>query len=176
MLENLDVLFYVLVRFIRCLLKVSKLIFEPLVDLLIVALLLLHLLELGLNVLRQVVDGRPVLLDRVVLLLVLRLVLVQLVVDLIDLFAGLLVPLQCFILFRLDQVVDGCARLGNMVHDMVGGVLDAGLRLVEVLVLLAKVVQLHGVQPLQLRVVFLKQRLVAFHHILVIRLQQFKTF
>ena len=145
-------------------------------DLLIVALLLLHLLELRLDVLGQVVDGRPVLLDRVVLLLVLRLVVVQLVVDLIDLFTGFLVPLQGFILFGLDQVIDGCAGLRNMVHDVVGGVLDAGLRLVEVLVLLGKVVQLDRVQPLQLRVVLLEQGLVALHHILVVRLQKFKTF
>ena len=137
-------------------------------DLLVVALLLLHLLELRFNVLRQVVDGRPVLLDRVVLLLVLRLVLVQLVVDLVDLFAGLLVPLQRFILFGLDQVIDGCASLRNMVHDMVGGVLDAGLRLVEVLVLLGEVFQLHRVQPLQLRVVLLEQGLVTLHHILMV--------
>ena len=176
MVKNLDVLFYVLVSFIRCLLEMSKLIFETLVDLLVVALLLLHLLELRLDVLGQVVDGRPVLLDRVVLLLVLRLVVVQLVVDLIDLFTGFLVPLQGFILFGLDQVIDGCAGLRNMVHDVVGGVLDAGLRLVEVLVLLGKVVQLDRVQPLQLRVVLLEQGLVALHHILVVRLQKFKTF
>ena len=144
--------------------------------LLVVALLLLHLLELRLDVLRQVVDGRPVLLDRVVLLLVLRLVVVQLVVDLVDLFAGLLVPLQGFVLFGLDQVIDGCAGLRNMVHDVVGGVLDAGLGLVEVLVLLGEVVQLDSVQPLQLRVVLLKQSLVAFHHILMVRLQKLKTF
>ena len=50
-------------------------------DLLIVALLLLHLLELWLNVLAQVVDGRPVLLDGVVLPLVPGLVVIQLVVD-----------------------------------------------------------------------------------------------
>ena len=68
-------------------------VFESLVDLLVVALLLLHLLELRLDVLGQVVDRGPVLLDRVVLLLVLRLVLVQLLVDLVDLLAGLLVPL-----------------------------------------------------------------------------------
>ena len=145
-------------------------------DLLVVALLLFHLLELRFNVLRQVVDGRPVLLDRVVLLLVLRLVLVQLVVDLVDFLAGLLVPLQRFILFGLDQVINGSASLRNMVHDMVGGVLDAGFRLVEVLVLLGKVFQLHGVQPLQLRVVLLEQGLVTLHHILVVRLQKFKTF
>ena len=176
MAKNLDVLFYILVSFIRCLLKVGKLVFEPLVHLLVVALLLLHLLELRLDVLRQVVDGRPVLLDRVVLLLVLRLVVVQLVVDLVDLFAGLLVPLQGFVLFGLDQVIDGCAGLRNMVHDVVGGVLDAGLGLVEVLVLLGEVVQLDSVQPLQLRVVLLKQGLVALHHILMVRLQKLKTF
>ena len=50
-------------------------------DLLIVALLLLHLLELRLDVLAQVVDGRPVLLDGVVLPLVPGLVVIQLVVD-----------------------------------------------------------------------------------------------
>ena len=154
----------------------SKLVFQPLVDLLVVALLLLHLLELRLNVLGQVVDGGPVLLDCVVLLLVLRLVVVQLVIDLIDFFTGLLVPLQGFILFGLDQIVDGGAGLRNMVHDVVGGVLDAGFCLVEVLVLLGKVVQLDRVQPLQLRVVLLEQSLVALHHILVVRLQKFKTF
>ena len=50
-------------------------------DLLIVALLFLHLLELRLDVLAQVVDGRPVLLDGVVLPLVPGLVVIQLVVD-----------------------------------------------------------------------------------------------
>ena len=154
----------------------SELVFQSLVDLLVVALLLLHLLELRLDVLRQVVDGCPVLLDRVVLLLVLRLVVVQLVVDLVDLFTGLLVPLQGFVLFGLDQVIDGCAGLRNMVHDVVGGVLDAGFCLVEVLVLLGEVVQLDGVQPLQLRVVLLEQGLVTLHNVLVVRLQKFKTF
>ena len=81
MVKNLDVLFYVLVSFIRCLLEVSKLVFQPLVDLLVVALLLLHLLELRLDVLAQVVDGRPVLLDGVVLPLVPGLVVIQLIVD-----------------------------------------------------------------------------------------------
>ena len=128
----------------------SELVFQSLVDLLVVALLLLHLLELRLDVLRQVVDGSPVLLDRVVLLLVLRLVVVQLVVDLVDLFTGLLVPLQGFVLFGLDQVIDGGAGLRNVVHNVIGGVLDAGLRLVKVLVLLGKVVQLDSVKPLQL--------------------------
>ena len=50
-------------------------------DLLIVALLFLHLLELRLDVLAQVVDGRPVLLDGVILPLVPGLVVIQLVVD-----------------------------------------------------------------------------------------------
>ena len=145
-------------------------------DLLVVALLLLHLLELRLDVLGQVVDRGPVLLDRVVLLLVLRLVVVQLLIDLVDLLAGLLVPLQRLVLLRLDQVVDSRAGLGNVVHDVVGGVLDAGLRLVEVLVLLGQVVQLHRVQPLQLHVVLLEQRLVALDHVLVVRLQQLETF
>ena len=63
-----------------------------------------------------------------------------------------------------------------MVHDVVGGVLDAGLRLVEVLVLLGQVVQLHRVQPLQLHVVLLEQRLVALDHVFVVRLQQLETF
>ena len=145
-------------------------------DLLVVALLLLHLLELRLDVLGQVVDRGPVLLDRVVLLLVLRLVVVQLLIDLVDLLAGLLVPLQRLVLLRLDQVVDSRAGLGNVVHDVVGGVLDAGLGLVEVLVLLGQVVQLHRVQPLQLHVVLLEQRLVALDHVLVVRLQQLETF
>ena len=57
--KNLDVLFYVLVSFIRCLLKVSKLVFEALVDLLVVALLLLHLLELRLDMLAQIINGGP---------------------------------------------------------------------------------------------------------------------
>ena len=52
--------------------------------LLVVALLLLHLLELGLDVLAQVVDGRPVLLDRVVLPLVAGLMVIQLVVDFLN--------------------------------------------------------------------------------------------
>ena len=74
--KNLDVLFYVLVSFIRCLLEVSKLVFQPLVDLLIVTLLLFHLLELRLDVLGQIVDRGPVLLDSIVLFLVLGLVVV----------------------------------------------------------------------------------------------------
>ena len=162
--------------FIRCLLEVSKLVLQALVDLLVVALLLLHLLELRLDVLGQIVDRGPVLLDSIVLFLVLGLVVVKFVVDLVDLFAGFLLPLQRFILLGLDQVIYGCAGLRNMVHDVVGGVLDAGLRLVEVLVLLGQVVQLHRVQPLQLHVVLLEQRLVALDHVLVVRLQQLETF
>ena len=49
---------------------------QALVDLLVVALLLLHLLELRLDVLGQIVDRGPVLLDSIVLFLVLRLVVV----------------------------------------------------------------------------------------------------
>ena len=52
----LDVLLDALVCFVRCLLEVGELVLEPLVDLLVVALLLLHLLELCLNMLREVVD------------------------------------------------------------------------------------------------------------------------
>ena len=62
--------------FIRCLLEVSKLVLQALVDLLVVALLLLHLLELRLDVLGQIVDRGPVLLDSIVLFLVLGLVVV----------------------------------------------------------------------------------------------------
>ena len=57
-----------------------------------------------------------------------------------------------------------------MVHDVVGGVLDAGLRLVKVFVLLGKILQLDCVEPLQLSVVLLKQGLVTLHHILMVRL------
>ena len=57
-----------------------------------------------------------------------------------------------------------------MVHDVVGGVLDAGLRLVKVFVLLGKILQLDCVEPLQLCVVLLKQGLVTLHHILMVRL------
>ena len=139
-------------------------------DLLVVALLLLHLLELRLDVLGQIVDRGPVLLDSIVLFLVLGLVVVKFVVDLVDLFAGFLLPLQGFILLGLDQVIYGCAGLRNMVHDVVGGVLDAGLRLVKVFVLLGKILQLDCVEPLQLCVVLLKQGLVTLHHILMVRL------
>ena len=104
------------------------------------------------------------------------LVVVQLVIDLIDLLTGLVVSLKGLVLLGLDQIVYGGARLANVVHDVVGGVLDAGLGLVEVLVLLGQVVQLHRVQPLQLHVVLLEQRLVALHHVLVVRLQQLETF
>ena len=147
----------------------SKLVFQPLVDLLVVALLLLHLLEFRLNVLGQVVDGGPVLLDCVVLLLVLRLVLVQLVVDLVDLFAGFLVPLQGFILFGLDQIVDGGAGLRNMIHDVVGGVLDAGLGLLEIFDLFLQVLTLSIFHFLYFIIVFLKESLVRLYHVLVVR-------
>ena len=126
--------------------------------------------------LREIVNCTSVLLDGIILLLVSGLMIIQLVIDLLNLLTRLRVSLQSFVLLRLDQVVDAGAGLADVVHDVVGGVLDAGLRLVEVLVLLGQVVQLHRVQPLQLHVVLLEQRLVALDHILVVRLQQLKTF
>ena len=138
-------------------------------DLLVVALLLLHLLELRLDVLGQVVDRGPVLLDRVVLLLVLRLVVVQLLIDLVDLLAGLLVPLQCLVLLCLDQVVDGRAGLRNVVHDVVGGVLDAGLGLFKIFNLFLQVLSLSILHFLNFIVVFLEESLVRLDNVFVVR-------
>ena len=68
----------------------------------IVALLLLHLLKLRLDVLGEIVNGDPVLLYGVIFLLVSGLVVVQLVIYLVDLLAGLVVSLQSFVLLGLD--------------------------------------------------------------------------
>ena len=146
----------------------GQLVLQPLVDLLVVALLLLHLLELCLNMLGEVVDRGPVLLDSIVFLLVSRLMIVQLLVDVVDVLASLLVSLQGLSLFRLDQVVDGGAGLRNMVHDVVGCVLDTGFSLVEIFVLFGQVLLLNIVQPLEFVVVFLKECLVGLDNILMV--------
>ena len=142
----------------------------------IVALLLLHLLKLRLNVLGQIVNRDSVLLDSVIFLLVSGLVVVQLVIYLINLLAGLVVPLQSFVLLGLDQVMDGGAGLADVVHDVVGGVLDTGLGLFKILDLLLQVLTLSVLHLLYFIVVFLEQSLVRLDDVLVVRFQQFKTF
>ena len=85
---------------------------------------------------------------------------VQLLVDIVDVLASLLVSLQGLSLFCLDQVIDGGAGLRNMVHDVIGRVLDTSFSLIEIFVLFGQVLLLNIVQPLQFVVVFLKERLV----------------
>ena len=135
----------------------------------IVALLLLHLLELRLNVLGQIVNRDSVLLDSVIFLLVSGLVVVQLVIYLIDLLAGLVVPLQSFVLLGLDQVMDGGAGLADVVHDVVGGVLDTGLGLFKIFDLFLQVLTLSVLHFLYFIVVFLEQSLVRLDHVLMVR-------
>ena len=96
---------------------------------------------------------------------------VQLLVDVVDVLASLLVSLQGLSLFRLDQVVDGGAGLRNMVHDVIGRVLDTGFSFIEIFVLFGQVLLLNIVQPLQFVVVFLKERLVGFDNILMVRFE-----
>ena len=135
----------------------------------IVALLLLHLFKLGLNVLRQIVNRDSVLLDSVIFLLVSGLVVIQLVIDLIDLLAGLVVSLQSFVLLGLDEVMDGGAGLADVVHDVVGGVLDTGLGLFKVFDLFLQVLTLSILHFLYFIVVFLEESLVRLDHVLVVR-------
>ena len=135
----------------------------------IVALLLLHLLKLRLNVLGQIVNRDSVLLDSVIFLLVSGLVVVQLVIDLIDLLAGLVVSLQGLVLLGLDQVVYGGARLADVVHDVVGGVLDTGLGLFKIFDLFLQVLSLSILHFLYFIVVFLEESLVRLDNVFVVR-------
>ena len=135
----------------------------------IVALLLLHLLKLRLDVLGQIVNGDPVLLYGVIFLLVSGLVVVQLVIYLVDFLAGLVVSLQSFVLLGLDQIMDGGAGLADVVHDVVGGVLEAGLGLLEIFDLFLQVLTLSIFHFLYFIIVFLKESLVRLYHVLVVR-------
>ena len=135
----------------------------------IVALLLLHLLELRLNVLGQIINRDSVLLYSVIFLLVSGLVVIQLVIYFIDLLAGLVVSLQSFVLLGLDEIMYGGAGLADVVHDVVGGVLDAGLGLLEIFDLFLQVLTLSIFHFLYFIIVFLKESLVRLYHVLVVR-------
>ena len=126
--------------------------------------------------LREIVNCTSVLLDSIILLLVSGLMIIQLVIDLLDLLTRLRVSLQSFVLLRLDQVVDAGAGLADVVHDVVGGVLDAGLGVLKVLDLLLQILVLDVLQLLNLIVVLLKHCLVRLDHILMVGLQQLKSF
>ena len=126
--------------------------------------------------LREIVNCTSVLLDGIILLLVSGLMIIQLVIDLLDLLTRLCVSLQSFVLLRLDQVVDAGAGLADVVHDVVGGVLDAGLGVLKVLDLLLQILVLDVLQLLNLIVVLLKHCLVRLDHILMVGLQQLKSF
>lgn len=126
--------------------------------------------------LREIVNCTSVLLDGIILLLVSGLMIIQLVIDLLDLLTRLRVSLQSFVLLRLDQVVDAGAGLADVVHDVVGGVLDAGLGVLKVLDLLLQILVLDVLQLLNLIVVLLKHCLVRLDHILMVGLQQLKSF
>ena len=136
----------------------------------IVALLLLHLLKLRLNVLGKIINRDSVLLYSVIFLLVSGLVVVQLVIDLIDLLAGLVVSLQGLVLLGLDQIVYGGARLADVVHDVVGGVLDTGLGLFKIFDLFLQVLTLSVLHFLYFIIVFLEESLMRLDHVLVVRL------
>ena len=83
--------------------------------------------------------------------------------------------LERLILLGLNQVVDAGAGLGDVVHDVVGCVLDAGLGVLKVLDLLLKILVLDVLQLLNLIVVLLKHCLVRLDHILMVGLQQLKS-
>ena len=125
--------------------------------------------------LREIVNCTSVLLDGIILLLVSGLMIIQLVIYLLDLLTRLRVSLQSFVLLRLDQVVDAGAGLADVVHDVVGGVLDAGLGVLKVLDLLLQILVLDVLQLLNLIVVLLKHCLVRLDHILMVGLQQLKS-
>ena len=125
--------------------------------------------------LREIVNCTSVLLDGIILLLVSGLMIIQLVIYLLDLLARLRVSLQSFVLLCLDQVVDAGAGLADVVHDVVGGVLDAGLGVLKVLDLLLQILVLDVLQLLNLIVVLLKHCLVRLDHILMVGLQQLKS-
>ena len=125
--------------------------------------------------LREIVNCTSVLLDGIILLLVSGLMIIQLVIYLLDLLTRLRVSLQSFVLLRLDQVVDAGAGLADVVHDVVGGVLDAGLGVLKVLDLLLQILVLDVLQLLNLIVVLLKHCLVRLDHILMVGFQQLKS-
>ena len=125
--------------------------------------------------LREIVNCTSVLLDGIILLLVSGLMIIQFVIDLLNLLTRLRVSLQSFVLLCLDQVVYACAGLADVVHDVVGGVLDAGLGVLKVLDLLLQVLVLDVLQLLNLIVVLLKHCLVRLDHILMVGLQQLKS-
>ena len=126
--------------------------------------------------LREIVNCTSVLLDGIILLLVSGLMIIQLVIYLLNLLTRFRVSLQSFVLLRLDQVVDAGAGLADVVHDVVGGVLDAGLGVLKVLDLLLQILVLDVLQLLNLIVVLLKHCLVRLDHILMVGLQQLKSF
>ena len=126
--------------------------------------------------LREIVNCTSVLLDGIILLLVSGLMIIQLVIDLLNLLTRLRVSLQSFVLLRLDQVVDAGAGLADVVHDVVGGVLDAGLGVLKVLDLLLKILILDVLKLLDVVVVLLKHGLVRLDNILVVRFQKFESF
>ena len=125
--------------------------------------------------LREIVNCTSVLLDGIILLLVSGLMIIQFVIDLLDLLTRLRVSLQSFVLLRLDQVVDAGAGLADVVHDVVGGVLDAGLGVLKVLDLLLQILVLDVLQLLNLIVVLFKHCLMRLDHILMVGLQQLKS-
>ena len=125
--------------------------------------------------LREIVNCTSVLLDGIILLLVSGLMIIQLVIYLLNLLTRLRVSLQSFVLLRLDQVVDAGAGLADVVHDVVGGVLDAGLGVLKVLDLLLQILVLDVLQLLNLIVVLLKHCLMRLDHILMVGLQQLKS-
>ena len=125
--------------------------------------------------LREIVNCTSVLLDGIILLLVSGLMIIQFVIDLLNLLTRLRVSLQSFVLLCLDQVVYACAGLADVVHDVVGGVLDAGLGVLKVLDLLLQILVLDVLQLLNLIVVLLKHCLMRLDHILMVGLQQLKS-
>ena len=135
----------------------------------IVALLLLHLLKLRLNVLGKIINRDSVLLYSVIFLLVSGLVVIQLVIYFIDLLAGFVVSFQSFVLLGLDEIMYGGACLADVVHDVVGGVLDAGLGLFKIFDLFLQVLSLSILHFLYFIVVFLEESLVRLDNVLVVR-------
>ena len=186
-LNIFDVLPDTVVSVVRSFLEMCQLLLQTLMDLkeinpwgktferlifnylFIVALLLFHLLELRLNVLRKIVNGDSVLLYGVIFLLVPCLVVVQLLIYLVDLLAGLVVSLQSFVLLGLDEIMYGGACLADVVHDVVGGVLDAGLGLFKIFDLFLQVLSLSILHFLYFIVVFLEESLVRLDNVLVVR-------
>ena len=65
--------------------------------------------------------------------------------------------------------MDGGAGLADVVHDVVGGVLDAGLGLLEIFDLFLQVLTLSIFHFLYFIVVFLEESLVRLDNVLVVR-------